>query len=277
MELRYLGTAMVELRLGDSRLLTDPVLDPRGSTYDFGLWFTPRSWFASEKQYDTPVVEGAFDAVLVSHDQHADNLDLAGRSLIADEQRVGRVITNTVGAKRLARPRSEVDAPGKGLGLGERAIGLAPSQTTRVGNVTITSVIARHGPSYAPQVHQVSGFVLDVDDGPRVWISGDTVMFPALATALAEMAKARPVDVAVIHCGAVAFPKAIGLGGARFTFDSTEAVEAAKLVGARTIVPVHRSGWAHFREGEIALGETLERAGLADRVKMLELGETLAL
>jgi L-ascorbate metabolism protein UlaG (beta-lactamase superfamily) len=277
MDLRYLGTAMVELRLGDVRLLTDPVLDPRGTTYDLGMWFTPRSWFASEKQYETPPVDGAFDAVLVSHDQHADNLDLAGRALIADEERVARVITNTTGAKRLARDRSREDGPGKGLGLGARAVGLAPAQTTRVGNVTVTSVIARHGPVYAPQVHQVSGFVLDVDDGPRVWISGDTVMFPALAKALAEIGKTRPVDVAIIHCGAVAFPKAIGMGGARFTFDAGEVAEAAKLVGARAIVPVHRSGWAHFRETEAVLASELDRAGLAERVRMLDIGDSVSL
>jgi len=277
MELRYLGTAMVELKIGDVRLLTDPVLDPRGSQYDFGMWFTPRSWFASEKQYDTPAVEGAFDAVLVSHDQHGDNLDLAGRALVADEARVTRVITNPTGAKRLAKAKAAVDAPGKGLGLGTRAVGIAPGATTRVGNVTVTAMVARHGPSYVPQVHQVTGFVLDVDDGPRAWISGDTVMFPALAESLAALGKARPVDVAIIHCGAVGFPKAIGMGGARFTFDAAEAAEAAKLVGARTIVPVHRSGWAHFRQGEEVLTAELARAGLADRVRMLEVGQSVLL
>ncbi len=277
MQLRYLGTAMVELEIGDVRLLTDPVLDPRGTTYDFGMWFTPRSWFSSEKQYDTPAVEGAFDAVLVSHDQHGDNLDLAGRALIADEARVGRVITNPTGAKRLARAKAAVDAPGKGLGLGGRAVGIAAGSPTRIGNVTVSSIVARHGPSYVPQVHQVTGFVLDVDDGPRVWISGDTVMFPALAEALSALGKERPVDVAIVHCGAVAFPKAIGMGGARFTFDAAEAAEAAKLVGARTIVPVHRSGWAHFRQGEDALAGELARAGLEDRVRMLAVGESVLL
>jgi L-ascorbate metabolism protein UlaG (beta-lactamase superfamily) len=273
MELRYLGTAMVELRIGNVRLLTDPVLDPQGTRYDLGMWFTPLSWFSSEKQYETPNIEGAFDAALVSHDQHADNLDFAGRALIADEQRVARVITNPSSAKRLARPRAKDDAPGKGLDLGMRAVGLAPAQTTRVGNVTVTSIVARHGPSYAPQVHQVCGFVLDVDDGPRVWISGDTVMFPALEKALENIGKARPVDVAVIHCGAVAFPKALGMSGARFTFDAPEVAAAAKLVGARAIVPVHRSGWAHFRESESALLAMLDRAGLAERTKMLEVGD----
>lgn len=55
----------------------------------------------------------------------------------------------------------------------------------------------------------------------------------------------------------VGFPKAIGFGGARFTFDAAEAVEAAKLVGAITA--------------------ELARAGLADRVQMLELGQSVLL
>lgn len=277
MDLRYLGTAMIELRIGNVRLLTDPALDPAGTTYDFGPWYAPSSWFSSEKQYDTPAIDGRFDAALVSHDQHGDNLDLAGRTLIADEERVARVITTVPGARRLARPRAATDAPGKGLALGERVAGLAPGATTRVGDVTITAMVARHGPSFVPQVHEVIGFLSDADDGPRVWISGDTVMFPALAKSLAELGAARPIDLAVVHCGAVGFPRAIGLGGRRFTFDATEAAEACKAVGARTIVPVHRSGWAHFRQPESEILPALDRVGLADRVRMLELGASLTL
>ncbi len=188
---------MIELRIGNVRLVTDPALDPAGTTYDFGPWYAPSSWFASEKLYDTPAVEGRFDAALITHDQHGDNLDFAGRTLIADEQRVARVITTVPGARRLVRPRAVKDAPGKGLDLGTRVEGLAAGATTRVGDVTITAMVARHGPSFVPQVHEVIGFLIDADDGPRVWISGDTVMFPALATSLAELGASRPIDLAV--------------------------------------------------------------------------------
>lgn len=268
---------MVELRVGGVRLVTDPALDPKGTTYDFGPWITPRSWFASEKLYDTPAVEGRFDAVLLSHDHHADNLDLAGRALIADAERVARVITTVPSARRLTRAKAASDAPGKGLGLGERATGLAPGATTRVGEVAITAVTARHGPRHAPQVHQVIGFVLDVDHGPRVWISGDTVLFPELVAALDAIGAARPVDVAIVHCGAVAFPKALGFRKSRFTFDAAEAASACKLVAARTIVPVHRSGWSHFRQPEDALLGEFDRAGLGSRVRVLELGASTAI
>jgi L-ascorbate metabolism protein UlaG (beta-lactamase superfamily) len=274
-ELTYLGTATTVLRLGGRTLLTDPAFDPPGTSYDFGVWCTPRSWFGSEKLYRTPeLVPASLDGVLISHDHHADNLDLAGRRIVAGQN---RIVTTVPGARRLARPASAQDAPGKGLGLGERALGLAPGGQTRIGEVTVTATLARHGPWYGPQVNQVTGFLLDVPAGPRVWISGDTVLFPALSRALAAIGAERPVDVAVVHCGAVAFPRVPAFNRARFTFDAAEAIEACRLVRATTIVPVHRSGWAHFRQPEAILRAEFERAGLGGRTRFLELGETAAL
>jgi L-ascorbate metabolism protein UlaG (beta-lactamase superfamily) len=280
MELTYLGTATIALRFDKTTFLTDPAFDPAGTKYDFGLPITPRSWFESEKQYETPVRPeslGAIDAVLLSHDHHADNFDYAGRKLAADPNRVARVVTTTAGAKRLVKPMAGKDEPGGGLGLGSRVTGLAPGEKTRVGDIEIAAIVARHGPFYAPQVNQVIGFVLDVPSGPRVWISGDTVLIPELRRALTEIGKERPVDVAVVHCGAVGFPRAIGFGGARFTFDASEAIEACKLAGAKTIVPVHRAGWAHFRQSEDDLRAAIDRAGLTAQTRMLELGQKIEL
>ncbi|WP_437982272.1 hypothetical protein [Sorangium sp. So ce117] len=55
---------------------------------------------------ESPASLGTFDAVLLSHDHHADNLDLAGRALVADEARVGRVVTTVPSARRLAMVRA---------------------------------------------------------------------------------------------------------------------------------------------------------------------------
>lgn len=280
MKITYLGTATLAIELGDIRLLTDPAFDPAGTRYDFGPWYAPRSWFASEKTYATPAPAeslGAFDAVLVSHDQHADNLDLAGRRLVADEARVQRVVTTQPGARRLARAPSDVDAPGQGLGLGARVVGLAPGRSTRVGDVAIRATVARHGPPLLPQVHEVIGFLIDVPRGPRLWISGDTVLFPALQEAIAAIAAERAVDVAIVHCGAVGFPRVPGLSGSRFTFDANEAAQACRALDAGLVLPVHRSGWAHFRQPEGELLDVFDRAGLGPRTRLLGLGETLAL
>jgi len=103
------------------------------------------------------------------------------------------------------------------------------------------------------------------------------VLFPELAGTLDAIGRQSPVDVAIVHCGAVSFPRAIGVASERFTFDASEAVEACRLVRAKTIVPVHRSGWAHFRQPETELVKAFERAGLGERTKVLALGETLSL
>ena len=257
MELTYLGTAMLTLEHEGKRLLTDPVLDPAGTTYNLGPSLAPRSWFATQKTYATPpLAPGVFDAVLLSHDHHADNLDAAGRALVADAARVERVLTTVPGAKRLGR-----------------AEGFVPGQTTRAGNVTIRALPALHGPRFVPQSDEVTGFLLDFDHGPRVWISGDTVMFPELRTTLVAIARERPVDLAVVHCGAVRFPKVPLLGRARFTFDAEEAVEACKLIAAKKVVPIHRTGWTHFKEPEGVLFRAF--ANMPVPVMRLEPGESL--
>lgn len=106
---------------------------------------------------------------------------------------------------------------------------------------------------------------------------GRHVLIPELRRAPTEIGKERPVNVAVVHCGAVGFPRAIGFGRARFTFDAIEAIEACTLARAKTIVPVHRAGWAHFRQSEDALAAAIDRAGLSAQTRMLDLGQTIEL
>jgi L-ascorbate metabolism protein UlaG (beta-lactamase superfamily) len=257
-ELTYLGTATLRLDVGGLRLLTDPAFDPPGSRYDFGPWYAPRRWFASEKTYATPgAILADLDAVLLSHDHHADNLDRAGRALL---EKATRVITNPAAARRLG-------------GVGAGVTGLAAGATTQLGGMTITATPARHGPRGTPKVNQVTGFLLEAPGEPRVWISGDTVLHPALERWLGGLGK--PVDVAIIHCGGVAFPDALGLGGALFTFDAAQAIAACRRLDPRLIVPVHRSGWTHFRQPEAELRAAFAAAGLGDRTRFLDLGETL--
>jgi L-ascorbate metabolism protein UlaG (beta-lactamase superfamily) len=247
----YLGTASVLLEYGGLRIITDPVLDPPGRSYSFGPWYAPKSWFASTRDYAAPlsVAElGALDVALISHDQHADNLDEAGRQLLSS---VPFVITNPRGARRL------------------KATGLAAGESTSIDGVTITAVPARHGPRFTPQVSQVTGFLLAAAGEPTVWISGDTVLSPELRAALPTLR----ADVAIIHCGGVTFPKAPIFGRMVFTFDADHVVEAIGLLEPRVIIPVHRSGWAHF-EPEADLRGAIKAAGLESRTRFLELGES---
>jgi L-ascorbate metabolism protein UlaG (beta-lactamase superfamily) len=84
--------------------------------------------------------------------------------------------------------------------LGGNASGLAHWQSTKVplldGRVlTVTGTPARHGPVRAEvKTGDVIGFVLSIDGGSGVYISGDTVWFSGVA----EVAKRFKVRLAVL-------------------------------------------------------------------------------
>lgn len=95
----HIGTATMLREIGSLRLLTDPAFDSPGGNYNFGFG-------TSSTKLTSPAIEpgdiGKIDAVLLSHDQHEDNLDQAGRALLPS---AGKVITTSTAAKRLGRYR----------------------------------------------------------------------------------------------------------------------------------------------------------------------------
>ncbi len=107
--------------------MTDPTLDPAGSIYHI-----PN--LTVEKTLDPARVDiGKIDIVLLSHDQHYDNFDNAGRLLV---KKVAKTYTTLSGAERL-----------KG-----GSVGLAPWQSDTVvipdgTEIIITATPARHGPA----------------------------------------------------------------------------------------------------------------------------------
>jgi len=91
----HTGGPTVLIEVQGWRLLTDPTFDPPGRKYRFG-------WGTGSEKLAGPAIAanelGAIDAVLLSHDHHGDNLDDAGRALLAV---AGVVLTTTPGARRL--------------------------------------------------------------------------------------------------------------------------------------------------------------------------------
>src|SRR4051794_38708031 len=127
--LTHIGGPTVLIEVGGWRLLTDPTFDPPGQSYRFG-------WGTGSRKLTGPAVAASdllpLDAVLLSHDQHDDNLDPAGRALLPS---AGVVVTTTAGARR----------------LGGEARGLKPWATTRLDapdrpSIEITATPCRHGP-----------------------------------------------------------------------------------------------------------------------------------
>jgi L-ascorbate metabolism protein UlaG (beta-lactamase superfamily) len=234
-------TALLEL--GGVRLLTDPTFDAPGDH--------PVGTGVLVKTEDSALTEdavGVVDAVLLSHDQHPDNLDDRGRAYLAS---VPLTLITPSGASR----------------LGGTARGLAPWEETRVGPLTVTAVPALHGPEGAEQLTgDVTGFVLSGDGLPTVYVSGDN----ASVDLVREIAARFSVDIAVLFAGAA---RTALFDGAPLTLTSANAVEAAKVLGAAKVVPLHFRGWQHFSEGPDVLRKEFEAAGLADRLVLLEPGE----
>jgi L-ascorbate metabolism protein UlaG (beta-lactamase superfamily) len=90
----YIGGSTALIEIGQLRLLTDPTFDPAGSRYARG----PVEAIKKTHPALTVSALGAVDAVLLSHDQHVDNLDPAGRAYLPQAK---QVLTTLAGAQRL--------------------------------------------------------------------------------------------------------------------------------------------------------------------------------
>ncbi|MER7672950.1 MBL fold metallo-hydrolase [Kitasatospora sp. NPDC096128] len=242
--IRVFGGPTALIEFGGLRLLTDPTFDEPGDYPRGG----GRALTKTAPSPVTPADLGPVDAVLLSHDEHPDNLDTSGRAFLPTAP---LVLTTTSGAER----------------LGGTARGLAPWESVELarpdgGAVTVTAAPALHGPDGAEAVlGQVIGFVLTAPDLPSVYISGDNASL-ALVKEIAD--RFGPIDTAVLFAGAA---RPGPFDGALLTLDSAQAAEAAVLLGARRVVPAHFDSWAHFTEGRTALEAAFEAAGISDRLQ----------
>ncbi|WP_406045955.1 MBL fold metallo-hydrolase [Micromonospora sp. NBC_00898] len=231
----HVGGPTVLIEVAGWRLLTDPTFDPPGRRYRFG-------WGTSSRKLAGPAVPaaelGPIDVVLLSHDQHGDNLDDAGRALLP---MAGVVLTTVAGAAR----------------LGGAARGLAPWRDVRLTaagrpDLRVTATPCRHGPPLSrPLAGAVTGFAFRWP-GQRhgaLWISGDTVLYGGVRA----VARRLRVGTAVLHLGGVRFPVT---GPLRYSLTGREAARLCGLLRPHTVLPVHYEGWRHFREGR----EAVERA-----------------
>lgn len=138
----------------------------------------------------------------------------------------------------------------------------------------MTAVRADHGPpEVAPKNGPVIGFVLRAEEQPTIYVSGDNASVDVVGQIISEHG---PFDSAVLFCGAAAVPELWG-EGAYLTLTPDAAVEAARLLGEASIVPIHQEGWAHFSFGPEDLCRAFEDAGLVKRLRLVAPGEQVPL
>ena len=251
---QLIGGPTVLITLGGWRLLTDPTFDPP-CQYRSGSG----SILTKTAGPAVPLDEiGAIDAVLLSHDQHSDNLDALGREALG---RAPLVLGTASAAARLGEAVSPL-APYEEFGL----------RRPGADELTVTAVPAEHGPAEVLQLSgEVTGFVVSGTGLPNIYVRGDNSSVE-VARRIGE--RLGPFDLAILFCGAANTPV---FGDALITMNGAGAAEAAAALAAKLVVPAHVDGWAHFTEGRDEVEQAFLSAGLGDRLRVLAPGERLEL
>jgi L-ascorbate metabolism protein UlaG (beta-lactamase superfamily) len=249
--LTLVGGPTLLIEIGGVRLLSDPTFDPPGSYQSGSIVLEKTAGPAM-----TAEQVGFVDAVLLSHDQHFDNFDHAGRAFAANAK---TILTTRTGAER----------------LGKNAKGVRPWETTTIdgmagGQISITATPARHGPAgFEPISGEVAGFIVGTDEpGDAIYLTGDTVWYEGTV----EVARRFKPRLVVVFAGA-AKPR----GPFRVTMDDNDAIEAAHYFPQAQIIAIHNHGWKHFTETQEDAVRAFTALGISSRLQTLELGKVLKL
>lgn len=256
-QITYIGSATYLIEVGAFRLLTDPSFDPKGTEKSEGPGHVLTKLLAPAE----PVEEiGPIDAVLLSHQQHFDNLDFSGRALLP---KAGRVLTT----------------PESAAVLGGNAEGLAPGESTLLTNAAgeelrVTATLALHGLSedVREATGEVTGFVLEWEgQSGALYITGDTVWFDDIV----EVGRQFDVGAVILHMGAA---KVVAAGDNALTMTSEEGARLTKVLGADAAFAAHFEGWAHFTDSSRErIARVFEEAGVGERLHLIAPGETVDL
>ncbi|KPI41774.1 uncharacterized protein AB675_8998 [Cyphellophora attinorum] len=242
----YIGTATAIIYLDHLTILTDPYFSPPGTSWTGASGTTLTSTYQPALELkDLPPI----DLVLLSHEDHKDNLDDLGRTLLNGR----RVITTVDGAQK--------------LGKREGIVGLGPWESTTVqGRDGLQWKIIATPCAHFPGGECI-GFVITAKrfgHSPErlfkaIYYSGDTVYLPELGR---KIAKRFDILVALINMGQATVTKSDG-GTLQVTMDAEQALQLVREIKPQVVVPMHFEGWSHFKEGRKGIEQAFGLSNIA--------------
>ncbi|HTL08778.1 MAG TPA: MBL fold metallo-hydrolase [Chitinophagaceae bacterium] len=240
----YIGGPTAIFEIDGLRFMTDPTLDPAGETYHSG------DLIHTKIKGPAAIDLGHIDFVLLSHDQHYDNLDKAGRVFI---QKIATTYSTIPAAERL-----------KGSTIGMKTWETISIPTPGGSVLEITSTPARHGPAGSERLQgQVTGFMITLKKEPSLqfYITGDTVFYEGVT----EVAQRYTPSYVFIFAGA-AQPR----GPFVVTMRTNDAIDTAMAFPTATIIPLHFEGWKHLTQNAEDIKQSYQVLNMQERLKILE-------
>jgi L-ascorbate metabolism protein UlaG (beta-lactamase superfamily) len=234
MEIRYLGHSTFELSEGDARVLVDPFLKPNN----------PAATVTADELEPTHI--------LITHG-HADHMaDAVGLAKRTGAHCVGIVeLANWLEARGV----ETVSDPNLG-GTVEFDWGWVKLVQAWHTNTLPGSSETPFSAETGTPIGTPSGLVINIG-GVTVYHLGDTCLFSDLKL----IAERTPVDVALIPIGG------------HYTMDRHDAVVAADLIGAETVIPIHFNTFPLIETDAEAFKSDVE-SKTSSKVVVLEPGES---
>lgn len=252
-EITFIGTATAILSIDGVNFITDPAFDDAGTEYDLQIVVLKSLAGPALQIHDLP----AIDAVLLSHEDHPDNLDTAGRALLD-----GRIVVTTPDGANKLKPRPSVHPirPWETLSLKIGGTGF---------DITGTPCVHLPGGETTGFILQTAAFGTSTEGLPNaIYFSGDTIYLEELA----QIRKKYHIVLAILNLGDVQVALPGSSEPLHITLDGKSAAKLIRDLEPDVVVPMHFDSWAHFTEPSSKSAEIFEEEGLKEKVLWLTPG-----
>ena len=252
MEIHFIRHATLAIEVGPLRVLVDPMLGEAGTAPAVSNTSNQRPNPLVELPFGddglSDVIEGT-DAVLVTH-THNGHWDERARQLIPKDRLI------------LCQPEDEAKTSAAGF---TNVSAVDPGLAWK--GLRFVRTRGRHGTGeIGKQMGPVSGFVVQAEGSPSLYIAGDTIWCDEVEEALLAH---RP-DVIVVNAGAARF-----LEGDPITMTAEDVAQVCRASPEARVIAVHMKAINHCLLTRADLAEALDERGLAGRVEVPADGETL--
>ncbi|MDB4989258.1 MAG: hypothetical protein JWN04_4436 [Myxococcaceae bacterium] len=263
---QWLGGPTALIERGGLRVITDPMLGPRGPQA-FVLPKHPSSGQpdAAISRYTAPPPADLahLDAILISH-THADHVDATAKAQLPKNV---PLVVAAAGAEAM-RAAGFTDV--RPLDWGE-TLSIEARGTT----LEVRAVPAHHSgdPELDREIGRGNGYVLawrDARGSYRVYWTGDAVLSEETKNLTDQVGH---IDLLLPHLGGVGGDGPRGLR----TMDAEQAIELVRRVNPARVIPIHHTTFGHYREPIEALEQRALESGLSARFLFLREGNTVSL